>query len=133
MGDVVVPPVYQEGLPFYNGFASVQLTDRWGTINTHGEMVIQPIFSGPLTFKEGLSKFRGNGDKCGVVDIAGNVVIPPRPGYITYFSDGLACFRDRDVSQSDALYGFVDRTGKQIIPPFFEDARGFSEGLAQSR
>jgi len=129
-GDIVVPPVYQEGMPFYNGHAAVQLADRWGTIDTNGQLIIQPTFSGPLTFKEGLSEFSGSGYKRGVIDTLGNIIIFPRPGYISHFSDGLACFRDRDVTKSDALYGFVDRTGNQVIPPFFEDARGFSEGLA---
>lgn len=129
-GEMVVPPVYQEGLTFYNGYASVQLADRWGTINTNGEMVIQPTFSGPLTFKEGLSTFIGNDGKRGVVDTVGKVVLPPRWGTISHFSGGLACVRDRDTSQNNALYGFIDRSGYPVIPPFFEDARGFSEGFA---
>jgi hypothetical protein len=28
------------------------------------------------------------------------------------------------------LYGFIDRLGREVIPPFFEEARAFSEGRA---
>jgi len=128
-GEIVVPPVYQHAHPFYNGLASVMLQDRWGVIDVSGEMVIPPKFGGALEFVEGLSRF-GTGHKSGAIDKKGNVVIPPRWGTMSYFSGGLACVRDRDVSQSNALYGFIDKFGNQVIPPFFEDARGFSEGLA---
>lgn len=36
----------------------------------------------------------------------------------------LACVYD------GRLYGYIDRQGREAIPPFFEDARAFSEGLA---
>ena len=31
---------------------------------------------------------------------------------------------------SGELYGYIDRDGNQVVPPFFEDARAFSEGVA---
>lgn len=129
-GQTIVPPVYDYGQPFYNGFASVQLGDLWGTIDTKGELVIIPKFSRSLTFTAGLSEFSIPGDRRGLIDTKGNVVVPPRYGYVTHFSNGLACFRDKTLYEAKSLYGFLDTKGNQVIPPFFEDARPFSEGLA---
>lgn len=40
------------------------------------------------------------------------------------FSDGLA------VVKKDGKYGFIDRTGKEVIPLIYDDAYGFYDGLA---
>lgn len=41
------------------------------------------------------------------------------------FSDGLAA-----VASADGRWGFIDKSGKEVISPQFEQALGFSEGLA---
>ena len=34
-------------------------------------------------------------------------------------------------AKSDGKYGFIDKTGKYVINPQFDDAEAFSEGLAR--
>ena len=41
-----------------------------------------------------------------------------------FFSEGLVC-----VEQNDK-FGYMDKAGKQVIPPRYDDAQPFSEGLA---
>lgn len=43
------------------------------------------------------------------------------------FSEGLMCV------EKDGQYGYVDKTGKVVIPCIYESANGFSEGLAVVR
>ena len=44
-----------------------------------------------------------------------------------FFSEGLV-----SVEQNDKV-GFIDKAGKQVIPPRYADAQPFSEGLAAVR
>lgn len=46
-------------------------------------------------------------------------------GQPPHFSEGLEA-----VENADGLYGFIDKTGKQVIPCQYQDVRIFSEGLA---
>src|SRR5205807_10269842 len=48
-----------------------------------------------------------------------------RNGYAADFSEGLAV-----VSSKDGQVGYMDRSGKVLIPYMFQAARNFSEGLA---
>ncbi len=47
--------------------------------------------------------------------------------YIASFSDGLAVVRKGD--QETGKYGYIDKTGKVVIPLEYDLAWGFSEGL----
>ena len=50
------------------------------------------------------------------------------PNYYVYsgFHDGLILVSDNETE----LYGFIDKTGKEVIPCQFDDAKSFSEGIA---
>lgn len=48
-------------------------------------------------------------------------------GNIIYYSDGLA------MVTADGKYGFIDTNGKAVVPPKYDYARSFSEGLAAVR
>jgi hypothetical protein len=55
------------------------------------------------------------------------MVIPPQYDadfYVIEFSEGLA------PVQVGGKFGFIDKTGKMVIPPKYDDAFSFSEGLA---
>ncbi len=47
---------------------------------------------------------------------------------ISGFSDGLASFYLKE--KNSLLRGFIDKSGKEVIPPQFHNFRNFSEGLA---
>jgi hypothetical protein len=64
-------------------------------------------------------------DLYGMLSVTGDVLIEPQYEYLDLFSvDGLARFEDH------GLWGFVDKTGKEVIKAQYEDARVFSEELA---
>jgi WG containing repeat len=128
VGNIVIPPAFQDAYPFRNGVATVRQNGLWGAIDPNGELVIPTKYTGPLIFTEGLASFSAGHInapyQAGVMSFTGEILIKPKYRSISHFSGGLACV------YTGELYGYIDRSGNQIIPPFFEDARNFSEGLA---
>ena len=145
---------------FSCGLAAVHVqtskhTWKWGYIDTSGKMVIPPQFDETWGFYEDLatvSVFAKGGryviDKTGkrvvdapgarfgealypsghtYVDIIGRTVIRLGPEVLggKEFSEGLAAVRNRQDK-----WGYIDKTGKVVIPAQYAQAWSFREGLA---
>lgn len=127
-GKVVIPPKYYWAGNFSEGLAWVrdEKNGQMGYINKSGQMVIPANFYSAQDFHEGLAYATTKG-KCGFIDKTGAMVItipcptisPPR------FSEGFSV-----VEGENGKYGYIDRTGNFIVPPIFNKASNFSEGLA---
>jgi hypothetical protein len=99
---------------------------RWGYMDVQGKTVIAPQYRFGYDFKEGLALV-GWEQKRGVIDAQGKVLfrIPPDwDATSRYFSDGLAFFSKGEK------WGFFNPGGRVVVPPKFDDVRGFSNGLA---
>ncbi len=114
-----------------NGMAPLweDSTHTMGFINSSGQMVIPPQFTGNamLPFQEGLAAvYVGSGKamRAGFIDKKGHWAIPPKyqDGY--HFCGGLAPVKMNDV------WGFINKKGKFVIPPKFESAESFEDGIA---
>jgi hypothetical protein len=57
--------------------------------------------------------------------------VPPEYDAVGNFHGGLALFRIGELEK--ARFGFLDKTGAEVIPAAFHRARRFSEGLAAAR
>ena len=79
-------------------------------------------------FHEGLASFK-KGNKWGVIDKKGNVVVEPiydGYGYGLCFQEGMAA-----VSKDGwKIYGFINSVGELSIPFSYDDVRPFSNGCA---
>lgn len=64
-----------------------------------------------------------SGNKMGVVDKQGNIVIPPKYDWVEKFEDGLAGVR------LDGKWGFVNTKNKVIIPFIYDSVLFFREGF----
>jgi len=153
-GKAIVPPQFDEALGFSEGLAAVLVKDKWGFIDPSGKMVIQPQFEHVASFSDGLAPIQAK-NKWGYIDKTGKVVIEPRFEDYAVFSDGLAAvpneckygYLDKggkfvavspDEAQklgdemvvSECRYGYIDKTGQMAIPAQFDQAQGFSDGLA---
>jgi WG containing repeat len=123
-GRVVIHAKYDDARSFKEGFAAVQLNGRWGLIDGEENLVIPCIHEGiGLVVTEGRIRYSA-GNRHGVLDTAGDVVVTPQYWSVSNFSDGAAYIWD------GKHYGFINRNGEEFIPPFFEDAREFRDGLA---
>jgi hypothetical protein len=115
------------GVRFSYGLAE---TDR-GYVNREGKVVIaSPLPGTESTFSEGWAAVTVGG-RTVFIDTSGKVVLRPDCcKYAKAFSEGLApaC---KDDSQYENGWGYMDKTGKFVIPPQFHNSLGpFRNGLA---
>jgi hypothetical protein len=113
-GENFSPSFYDEGL---HNFV---LVDYKGEVHT-------PVVRETAHFSEGLAAVNIGG-RGGFINEDGDVVIEPQFNYVWSFRDGVA--RVAMGYQWDRLFGFIDTTGKIIIPIELRSANDFSEGLS---
>lgn len=158
----------QVGL-FNEGLAPVLLDNKWGFIDTEGNVVIEPKFVAFLTnfselpyFSEGLTPIVDpETERVGFIDKKGNIVIKPKFYSAKNFSEDVAFAgtqedyviidksgniiaqkfvalngfyssfsHNRAIVQKEFSYGYIDKQGKFVIKPVYDEARDFSNGLA---
>ena len=92
---------------FSEGLVPVSIKGKWGFMDRTGKLVIEPQFEDAEDFSEGLApvKIKGETVWC-PADASGN------------------------RSGSTMMYGYIDKTGKLVIPAVFNSAAPFSEGVA---
>ncbi|MDR0364624.1 MAG: WG repeat-containing protein [Bacteroidales bacterium] len=138
----------------------VEINGKWGFIDQKGTFVINPQFNLAYLFSNELALTQDKRGKMGYIDVSGKYKIAPVYKYATNFSEGLAfvtpennvptCIDttgkvifqlyDADFVESfsegmalfmsQGKYGFVNKKGEIAIPPQFESALQFSDGLA---
>jgi hypothetical protein len=125
---------------------SVQENDKWGFINSKGEIIVPLKYDSVGEFSEGLTyvqfgehKFSFKNDtisstgnaKYGYIDNTGKIVIEAKYKWVGDFSEGLAPVSNSDIGK----WGFIDTTGKLVIEPKFDGTispisrTGFSSGM----
>jgi hypothetical protein len=102
----------EEIAPFHEGLAAVRIGDKWGFIDTDGELVID--FRNDLVWnKEGSSE---------VLDIT---AIPyPR------FKDDRCMIRETLEEEGIDVYGFINSKGETVITPEYLNVTEFDQGYA---
>jgi WG containing repeat len=108
-----------------------------------GKVIIRPQFRKAADrFSEGLAWVMDERDRVGYIDKQGKMVIPPQYSYSRSEARGGGNFTDLGSDFNDGLAkvcsagesrkcGYIDRTGKVVIPLKFDDAaEKFSNGLA---
>ncbi len=153
--NIVIPFVYDWAGEFNDGLAPVILDGQQYFINKKGEIVIEkPLINKALIgdiyeqddiiywifddyFNEGLAPASiavaekdsiAAHNRLTFIDKTGKIVIATRPydnmSMDIYFKD------ERALVKSENGFGYLDKTGAEIIPCQFEDARDFYEGYA---
>lgn len=106
------------------GLRRVKQNEKWGYIDSKGQLVIPPDYEEARFFWDGFAKVKKNG-KYGYIDRSGSIVIPCQYQDSGYFAEGMAPVKVEDK------WGFIDTSDNFVIPPIYEDTYGFyEEGLA---
>jgi hypothetical protein len=145
-GKIIVTPQFQRAWDFHNGMARVLSdTKGRGIIDATGKLTFLSQFVWIGNFSEGLAEVGiwDGSNKSGYIDTTGALAIPatwasfgghdaslPTPDFWRMernaeFFEGLAV-----VWTADRKFGYIDKSGRIVIPPQFLYARPFSEGLA---
>jgi len=103
---------------------------KWGYLNPRGETVIEPVYAYAGYFSEGLAIF-SDGERYGYINKQNQVVIPPGYDGADAFVNGYAVVCKGDWESGNALWGFIDATGRELVEPRFLYAESFTpEGRA---
>jgi hypothetical protein len=134
--EVIIEPQYAYIGRFSEGWAHVVKYEGdavlHGFINKNGEVVYKDFYNNNTgDFHDGLAVFEKDLN-FGYSNTRGDIVIQPEYFMAYDFSEGLAV-----VANESDKHGFIDKTGKLVIPFLFEHNfegaylyEGFSEGIA---
>lgn len=120
----------------------IQVDGKYGFINLKGQEVIKPQYDYAEDFSDGLAKVCNNIDKndnqkCRYIDINGKFikkqenVVPNLSEFseVGEFHEGLA-YACKSLAENQKQCGYINASGKIIIPLQYDYASDFSEGLA---
>lgn len=148
-GKIVIPFDYMDMGDFSEGLICVEnLDEKWGYLDKNGKVVIPFIYEEAGDFSEGLAavyKFycyrntvmgRTPTYKCGYINKEGNVIIPfqfQETYHISMceFHNGLAAQGISNNNIYAQVFGYIDKTGKWVIRPKFDEAERFNKGIAE--
>ena len=128
-GELAIPAAFSLTLGFCEGLAAVKLAEGWGYVDPAGRMVIAPQFAAASNFHDGLAHVH-RGHHGGFIDARGEFFAdPPHASQVGRFAGGFAPYRALSRIGVPA-WGYIDRRGAVVLPPTYDQAGEFSEGLA---
>lgn len=134
-GKFVIDPIYEMAREFSDGLMPVKFPGKqwdysWIYVDAVGRKAIDREFFGADSFVNGRAFVKVGFDEWALIDKTGNQVTKQHFGSkdsFNIFSEGLTAVKVKKK------WGYIDRDGKFIIKPQFDDAENFSEGLAAVR
>ena len=130
-GKEVVPCSLEGTNSFSEGFGIVIKNGKYGVIDKTGKQIVPYKYDYISEFCDGAALVGIEG-KFGFINENGEEIVPLK--YVNgddncYFSDGLAMVVTKP-EEDIWKYGYVNKSGKEVIEPIYDEARRFQEGLA---
>lgn len=108
-GKIVIPPVSEKPLDFFEGMSAVKINGKWGYVDMKGDICIKPAFDEAWSFSEGLAAVMVGG-KWGYIDKGGNIVISARfDSLFSSFDGGWA------IVEKDSEHLIINVTGEVVF------------------
>ena len=130
-GNEISPTYYNEAGSFSEGYAIAYRDETYYIINNTGEELVKLKYKPIIeeAFSEGLFPVWGDDyNMYGFINVNGELIIPCKyvitDGGAGFFKEGYAAVYNGDK------YGYIDKSGKEVIPFIYDEALSFSEGLA---
>jgi serine/threonine protein kinase len=122
-GKLLIPAKWDDARPFSEGLAAVKTGADFGYIDSHGELVIAAEWRQAGPFSGGLAPVQTT--HFSLPKPKGTADSPDPPLLPELWRD----YNFKSLTVTSA-YGFIDRTGKVVIPAQWDKARSFSGDLA---
>ncbi len=130
-GKVVIEPKFEKGYDFAEQYGRIKQNGKYGYIDHKGKIVIEPQFDEARDFREEMACVKKEGQWF-YIDRTGKTVITLKDADYAYsFREGVARYHHIEKENKLDDYGYVDHTGKVIIPPNYHLAYDFHDGLAR--
>jgi len=129
-GDVIIKFEFDDAKEFNDGLAAVKKrrSSAWGFIDKKGKFVVQPIYDEAFSFSEKQAVVRKDG-KHAFITTSGNQINISN-SYLNVFDLKEGKSIVTSLSGDTIKYGFIDATGKEILPPVFDFIDNFEENAA---
>lgn len=137
-GNVVVPPRYHKASSFSEGYGRVGLENEglfgkrilYGYIDHKGREITPLKYELVENFQEGLAAVKLEG-KWGFIKTSGETLVLPAYGSVYSFSEGMAMVSKEVSTSLFSRSGYIDKTGKLVIPLIYRKASSFKNGRAE--
>jgi hypothetical protein len=125
-GQIEIAPIFRGISHFNEGVCLVGTERAIGYIDHSGRWLIEPRFLIGMAFSEGRTFVSNDGESFQLIDMNGSTVTDQSYERARMSHAGLA------PVMKDGVWGFLDRSGRVVIPFAFEDAlaQHFLSGLA---
>ena len=129
-GKIVINPQFGYATAFREGIALVKTTGekgKWGFIDKSGKFVINATYKDATVFQEGVAWVVTDNGAPSAIDHKGEIkFVLKEAENVRLFSEDLAAFSK--VDSTATIWGFVDKFGKQVINPQFDEGGDFHDG-----
>jgi hypothetical protein len=127
-GKEIVTPLYDRIL-FDENLILVLSGNRWGVMERSGKELVPPTYDHIQWFSEGLATVEKD-EMTGYINEAGKLVIPLK--FTSHYDSRRRSFSEGfcKVAKRSYYYGFIDKSGNEVIPFKYWDAEPFKEGFA---
>jgi hypothetical protein len=125
-GRIVTEPMFEEMPVYGDGMFRVRMHGKYGFADTTGKVVISASWEYAVAFSEGKAIVSDNSNSS-IIDKSGKVIasdLGPGTGMYRFFSNRARC------RSLDGMYGYMNSKGARVIPPAYDAADDFSEGVA---
>lgn len=129
-GKIIINPQFAFATAFREDLALVKTSGKdpkWGFIDKEGKFIINPTYKDATVFQEGLAWVVTENGAPTAIDKKGEIKFTLKEAdKVLLFNEELAAFSIADTTS--VKWGFVDKSGKKVINPQFNDVGYFSDG-----
>lgn len=129
-GKIVINPQFAYATAFREDLALVKTTGengKWGYIDESGKFEINATYKDATVFQEGLAWVVLENGAPSAINKNGEIIFTLKEAEdVSLFSEDLAAFSK--IDSTNTIWGFVDKSGKQVINPQFTNVGSFHDG-----
>lgn len=117
----VIPPSFEQVMPFQQGLAAVKQNGKWGSIDPLGTVVIPYLYDEISFFNQGLATVKA-GDRRGLINSRGETILAPQFEEIIQHEQNVL-----QIKQA-GKWGLANKEGHILIQPKYDQVFPLHDG-----